>query len=87
MKRNDVGLRLAALGAAVSLSVLLLGAILAAFGDGPVPRAVPDPLPVVAQGAGVVPIPVEIVPGRIEVSGARTTETAERAPMPAAPRS
>ena len=72
MKRNDIEVRLAALGAAASLSALVLGAVIVAFGG-----ALPDALPPIARAADAhAPLPVAIVPGRIEVVGERSTETA-----------
>jgi hypothetical protein len=85
MTRNDIEVRIAALGAAVSLAALVLGGVLGAFGSASAPRALPDPLPPVARQAS--PIPVAIVPGRIEVIGERSTETAESEPATPAPRS
>jgi len=86
MKRNDIEVRLAALGAAASLSALVLGAVVVAFGAAQAPRALPDALPPIARAADAhAPIPVAIVPGRIEVVGERSTETAgneSAAPLP-----
>ena len=87
MKRSDIEVRLTALGAAVSLSALVLGGVVVAFsGVGPA-RVLPDTLPPVARdSAPGAPIPVAIVPGRIEVTGERRTETAENEPSLPAPR-
>jgi len=88
MKRRDLEVRLAALGAALSLSGLVLGAVVIAFGSAQAPLSLPDPLPAIARSANLdAPIPVAIVPGRIDVSGERSTETAESGPSTPAPRS
>jgi len=88
MTRNDIEVRIAALGAAVSLSALVLGGVVAVFGSAPAQRALPDALPPIArQAPQALPIPVAIVPGRIEVTGERSTETAENEPSTPAPRS
>ena len=88
MTRNDIEVRITALGAAVSLSALVLGGVVAVFGSAPVQRALPDSLPpITRQAPQALPIPVAIVPGRIEVTGERSTETAESAPATPAPRS
>jgi len=88
MKRNDIEVRLAALGAAVSLSALVFVAVVATFAGVEAPRAVPDRLPPIAADIRVTdPIPVAIVPGRIEVTGTRSTETAQSEPAAPAPRS
>jgi hypothetical protein len=85
MTRKDIEVRITALGAAVSLAALVLGGVVAAFGSAPPQRALPDALPPIAREAP--PIPVAIVPGRIEVSGERSTETAESESSTPAPRS
>jgi len=88
MTRNEFEVRITALGAAVSLAALVLGGVLAAFGSVPASRALPDALPPIARHAPQdSPIPVAIVPGRIEVRGERSTETAESEPSTPAPRS
>ncbi len=88
MTRNEFEVRITALGAAVSLAALVLGGVVAAFGSVPAPRALPDALPPIARQAPQdSPIPVAIVPGRIEVRGERSTETAESEPSTPAPRS
>jgi hypothetical protein len=88
MTRNDIGVRITALGAAASLAALVLGGVVAAFGSAPAQRALPDSLPPVAHHAPQAPpIPVAIVPGRIEVTGERSTETADSEPSTSAPRS
>lgn len=88
MTRNDIRVRITALGAAVSLAALVLGGVVTAFGGASPQRALPDSLPPIARHAPqALPIPVAIVPGRIEVTGERSTETAESEPSTAAPRS
>jgi len=88
MTRNDIRVRITALGAAVSLAALVLGGVVAAFGSAPPQRALPDALPPIARVAPqAIPIPVAIVPARIEVMGERSTETAASEPSTAAPRS
>jgi len=88
MTRNDIGVRITALGAAASLAALVLGGVAAAFGSAPAQRALPDSLPPVTHHAPQAPpIPVAIVPGRIEVTGERSTETADSEPSTSAPRS
>ncbi len=88
MTRNDIRVRITALGAAVSLAALVLGGLVAAFGGAPPQRLLPDSLPPIARDAPqALPIPVAIVPGRIEVTGERSTETAASEPSTAAPRS
>ena len=88
MTRNDIAVRITALGAAASLAALVLGGVVAAFGSAQVPRALPHSLPPIAREAPrAPPIPVAIVPGRIEVTGERSTETAASERSTAAPRS
>ena len=88
MTRNDIRVRITALGAAVSLAALVLGGVVAALGGAPRQRALPDSLPPIARPAlQTLPIPVAIVPGRIEVTGERSTETADSEPSTSAPRS
>ena len=88
MTRHDIAVRITALGAAASLAALVLGGVVAAFSSAPVPRALPDSLPPIAREAPrAPPIPVAIVPGRIEVTGERSTETADSEPANSAPRS
>ena len=66
----------------------MLGGVVVAFGGASLQRALPDALPTIARPAPqALPIPVAIVPGRIEVTGERSTETAESEPSTAAPRS
>jgi hypothetical protein len=78
MKSNDIRLRLMALGAAMSLCALVLGSVAVVFDGASSPRALPDPIPPIASAApDAAPIPVEIMPGRIEVRAERSTETAE----------
>lgn len=86
MKRNETRIRLMALGAAASLSALLLGGVLAAFDASRAPRALPDPLPPIAGASDAAPTPVAIVPGRIEITAARSTETAQSEPASPSPR-
>lgn len=88
MKRNEIEVRLAALCAAISLSALVFVAVVATFAGVDAPRAVPDRLPPIAgHGDAPVAIPVAIVPGRIEVTGTRSTETAQNEPAAPVPRS
>jgi hypothetical protein len=88
MTRNDIRIRITALGAAVSLAALVLGGVVVAFGGAPPQRALPDSLPPIAHPAPQAsPIPVAIVPARIEVTGERSTETATSERSTAAPRS
>lgn len=88
MARNDIRIRITALGAAVSLAALVLGGVVVAFGGAPTQRALPDSLPPIAHPAPQAsPIPVAIVPARIEVTGERSTETATSERSTAAPRS
>jgi hypothetical protein len=88
MTLSDIGVRITALGAAGSLAALVLGGVVVAFGSAPPQRVLPDSLPPIAGPAPqALPIPVAIVPGRIEVTGERSTETAASEPSTAAPRS
>jgi hypothetical protein len=88
MTRNDIRVRITALGAAVSLAALVLGGVVAAFGGAPRQRALLDSLPPIAIPAPQAqPSRVAIVPGRIEVTGERSTETAESEASTVAPRS
>jgi len=85
MKRDEIRIRLMALGAAASLSALLLGGVVAAFDAARAPRALPDSLPPIAGASDTAPTPVAIVPARIEITAARSTETAQSesaAPVP-----
>jgi hypothetical protein len=86
MTRNDIRVRITALGAAVSLAALVLGGVVVVFGGAPPQRSLPDSLPPIARPAPqALPIPVAIVPGRIEVTGERSTETAASERSTAAP--
>ena len=88
MKRNEIEVRMAALGAAISLSALVFVAVVATFAGVDAPRALPDRLPPIATDARAADaIPVAIVPGRIEVPGTRSTETAQNEPASPVPRS